>query len=128
MCFDVTAEDVEIANTEVTLDSFYIQDDCHDTLFLVDLTTAIHEVNAKKYGMRISNQLQSEQIEFSLEAPQSIKFDMFDLLGRLVKEYPMVEYTEGAHSLDLGIDHGPGVYILVTEIKSKRFTTKIICQ
>ena len=128
VCFDVTAEDVEIANTEITLDSFYIQDDCHDSLFLVDLTTAIHEINAEKYGMRISSQLQSQQIEFSLETPQSIKFAMFDLLGKLIEEYPTVGYIEGAHSLYVGIDISPGLYILVTEIKTKRFATKILCQ
>jgi hypothetical protein len=118
----------EIANTEVALDSFFIQDDCHDSLFLVDLTTTIHEVNAEKYGMRISNKLQSEQIEFSLEAPQSIKFNMYDYFGRLVKYFPTVGYLEGSHSLDIGIDPVPGVYILMTEIKTKRFATKIICQ
>ncbi|MBP6680068.1 MAG: hypothetical protein KA166_02685, partial [Saprospiraceae bacterium] len=128
VCFDVTAGDVEIANTEVTLDSFFIQDDCHDTLFLVDMTTAINEVIPEQYGMRISSLLHSEQIEFSLEAQQSIKFTMYGLHGRLVKDFPQVEYMEGRHSLDIGIDPIPGVYILMTEIKTKRFATKIICQ
>jgi len=72
----------------------------------------------------------SSQVTFdiSLKNHAELSIKLYDLRGRLVKEYDSSQYTKGLHSIDMDThDLSNGIYLLQIRAGSEMITKKITC-
>jgi hypothetical protein len=72
----------------------------------------------------------SSQVTFdiSLKNHAELSIKLYDLRGRLVKEYDSTQYTKGLHSIDMDThDLSNGIYLLQIRAGSEMITKKITC-
>ncbi|MCK9309381.1 MAG: T9SS type A sorting domain-containing protein [Candidatus Cloacimonetes bacterium] len=72
----------------------------------------------------------SSQVTFdiSLKNHAILSIRLYDLRGRLVKEYGSTQYTKGLHSIDMDThDLSNGIYLLQIRAGSEMITKKITC-
>lgn len=65
-------------------------------------------------------------LELSVNHPEEIKIQVFDVLGRLIVAIPAKRYTTGSHQVQLDLEHTQsGVFYIVVQSPSQTKTKKI---
>jgi hypothetical protein len=125
VCFSEDPLVYEFVRSAGDLASFMIQDPCHSTPFLIELTVSMEEMR-EKYGISVMTLLNDRQVVVTCEKNIRAFIRLHDISGREVWASPVSQFSAGEHRLQTSAGLSAGVYVLSVVVDDRIASTKVL--